>query len=209
MLEEIHDEFDNSTTGYSFLNNHKNQLVLKKSKEVTKQMCARLSYNDHENTKSWLKKSSDLLEIILFLIHTSYGLPARGTELNTLLYKNEKGNHRNVFVAKATVLIAIRYNKNSHVFGDQKAIYSFVPSSVGCCILKYLVLIRPAQELFKSHILNLPPNGMLFQKFDNASMWHDDHISSIFPKRLLEYSKVNLLFSNFRQSNCISATTKL
>ena len=57
MLQKIHDDFENPSTGYSFLNNHKNHVIKNKSKEVTRQLCSRFNTTNNDAIISWLKRS--------------------------------------------------------------------------------------------------------------------------------------------------------
>lgn len=78
-----------------------------------------------------------------FLVHITYGQPARGTEFLTIRFRNTvAGGLRNVFINRGLVMLVYLYNKSD----SAKVIYRFLPKSVSSLLVYYLWLVLPFWE---------------------------------------------------------------
>jgi hypothetical protein len=97
------------------------------------------------NLRAFVKNAEKLLQVIIFLIHITSGLPARGTELTSLLY-NPLGNYRrHLFVSDGRVVLFPSYCKTNSMTGSQKYLCRFLEEDVGSLLCAYLALIRPIE----------------------------------------------------------------
>lgn len=94
-----------------------------------------------------------LLELLLFLIHLSYGQPARAPEILTVRYKNTADRGvRNVLVDQGLVMIVTGYHKGFSRSERLKVIHRFVPREVGILLVYYLWLVLPFWEEVQANI---------------------------------------------------------
>jgi hypothetical protein len=80
------------------------------------------------------------LGLLGFLVHITYGQPARGTEFITVRFRNTvAGGTRNIFVDRGLVMLVYIYNKSP----SAKVIHRFLPRSIGTLLVYYLWLVVP------------------------------------------------------------------
>jgi hypothetical protein len=93
---------------------------------------------------NFLREFEELEAFIRFLIHLAGGMPARGTELSTLLLKDCGTGRRSFFVDGNTCQLFIKtvYNKTQHSTGV-KTIYRFFDEVSSQLILRQLLFFRP------------------------------------------------------------------
>lgn len=94
----------------------------------------------------WLNRTSELLDMLLVLIHLTSGQPARGTELQQYLLTNTENAGRNLFVCKDTLMLVQEYSKTGSMIGRDLAIARFLPPAVAQLLLKYVSIVRPLER---------------------------------------------------------------
>ena len=83
---------------------------------------------------------------MMALMHMTGGLPARGSEVVTVQYKNSaNGDSRGIFVEDGLVVYVTAYHKNIGSTGKSKVIHRYVPREVGELVVFYLWFAHPFQ----------------------------------------------------------------
>lgn len=98
--------------------------------------------------QSYLETSSRWLTRLLAICHLTSGAPARGTEINQVIWCNTSTNPRNLFLdpVSHTFLIRLAYSKTFTRSGQEKDAIRALPQSVSYLLLAYLAYVRPFEE---------------------------------------------------------------
>jgi hypothetical protein len=98
--------------------------------------------------KAFLEASSGWLKQLLAVCHITSGAPARGTEINQVIWQNTPINPRNLFLDPVSKLFLIRlaYSKTFSHTGQEKEAVRALPQSLSYLVLAYLAYIRPFEE---------------------------------------------------------------
>lgn len=98
--------------------------------------------------KAFLDSSSAWLKQLLAICHMTSGAPARGTEINQVIWQNTPINPRNLFLDPVSKLFLIRlaYSKTFRHTGQEKEAVRALPQSLSYLVLAYLAYIRPFEE---------------------------------------------------------------
>ncbi len=110
------------------------------------------SHFEMRKVNKWLQNAEELLRILLFLIHTTSGQPARGTELITLQIKNSSNAARNVYVIDQVIAIHPSYNKTDNATHSRKHIFRFLDPRVSSIFAHYVAFIRPIETFVYSFL---------------------------------------------------------
>ena len=172
-LDNIEDDVVFTRRGYSFISRASNQLDdqgqwMRERMIRVLEGARRLYINGRWRrgaVQRWLRRCDRFLELLLFCIHTTWGQPARGTEVTALRFRNGSLQDRNVFVIDGAVVLVTRYHKSQSQFDRPKVIPRFLPPKVAQLLVIYLVYVQP----FREH-LRLEVNQGDFSDF----IWHDD-----------------------------------
>ena len=105
--------------------------------------------------RRYLRKIDVFLELLLLLVHTTAGQPARGTEITSVRHRNGFLQDRNIFVIDGRVVFITRYHKSQSQFDAPKIIPRFLPWRVGQLVSVYLGYV----QRFKEHLLVQAQNG--------------------------------------------------
>jgi hypothetical protein len=132
--------FINNRNGYSFLNSilkDKGNSLLNEflENQITKSFFTRGFNNDQidwnmKNCLSWLKKSKELLEILMVLSHLLGGQPARSTEMATMRWINGSQQQRGVYWVNNTMMLLGIYAKTRGMTGQDKLIPRYNPKYI-------------------------------------------------------------------------------
>lgn len=95
--------------------------------------------------KERMKKTLEIQQILLVLIHLTGGMPPRGTEIPTILIRNQVHTKRHIFWSHQTLAFAPSYTKTRSITGKDGSAIRFVPHCVTELILQYLVWVRPLE----------------------------------------------------------------
>ena len=105
-----------------------------------------LQYND-EAVATYQRSIKRFQELLLCLLHTVSGQPARATEILGVRWKNtEQGGVRNIFIEDGLVSLVISYHKGYMNSGNLKIIHRYLPKEIGELLVYYLWLVRPFYE---------------------------------------------------------------
>jgi superfamily II DNA helicase RecQ len=97
---------------------------------------------------TYLETSSAWLKTLLTLCYITSGAPARGTEINQVIWQNTAIVPRNLFLDPVSHIFLIRlaYSKNFSRNGQERDAVRALPQSLSWLILAYLAYIRPFEE---------------------------------------------------------------
>ena len=97
---------------------------------------------------AYLETSRGWLKALLALCHVASGAPARGTEINQVIWHNTLINPRNLFLdpVNHVFLIRLAYSKTFNRDGQEKDAVRALPQSLSYLLLGYLAYIRPFEE---------------------------------------------------------------
>lgn len=102
-----------------------------------------------------------LLRLLLFLVHLSYGQPARGPELLTVRIRNTAdGGVRNVLMDHGGVMIVTGIHKGYTRSEQEKVIHRFLPREVAALLVYFLWLVLPFWEGLQANagvVTDFPP----------------------------------------------------
>ena len=122
----------NDRQSYSFLNSilkDRNKSLLNEflENQITKSFFTKGFNNDQidwnmKNCLNWLKKSKELLKMLMVLCHLLGGQPARSTEMATIRWINESQEQRGVYWANGTMMLLGIYAKTRGMTDQDKLI---------------------------------------------------------------------------------------
>lgn len=155
---DVQDRHRSDLDGYSFLSDPANPFLDAKD-NLAKALFMHESWGCHfsnddqtsfrpEAMKVWLRDVQTFLGHLFFLIHTTSGLPPRGTESAAMLLCNTAYQRRNLYYLCGNLCLVGTYNKTSHNTGFDKLIPRAMHKSVEMLLLIYLTLVRPIEKRF-------------------------------------------------------------
>ena len=100
---------------------------------------------DKTQVETWLKVTNEACDWLLVCMHLTYGQPARGSELCSLLYSNSSHGQRHLFWARGTLMLATQYDKSRSLTQRNKLIARFFPKRLAQLMKLYLLYIRPME----------------------------------------------------------------
>jgi superfamily II DNA helicase RecQ len=105
--------------------------------------------------RRYIRKIDAFLELLLLLVHTTAGQPARGTEITSVRHQNGFLQDRNIFVIDGRVVFITRYHKSQSQFDAPKIIPRFLPWRVGQLVSVYLGYV----QRFREHLMVQAQDG--------------------------------------------------
>ncbi|KAF3029165.1 hypothetical protein E8E12_000446 [Didymella heteroderae] len=158
-LERVQDDVTFTSRGYSFLSRPGNELgagfewmVRRLVRSQTGQKMRAGGRWHHRHVRRYLRKVDRFLELLLFLVHTTGGQPARGTEITTARYQNGFLQDRNIFVMDGQVVFVSRYHKTQSLWDKPRVIPRFLPWRVSQLFSIFLAYVHPLSEHLVSHV---------------------------------------------------------
>ncbi|KAJ3087341.1 hypothetical protein HDU96_004545, partial [Phlyctochytrium bullatum] len=91
----------------------------------------------------WLHKYDTFCKNLLLLIHLSYGLPARGTELTTIKMVNCEDGPRNLYLHGRVFYLFTIYKKTTSLHGNIQPIVRYLTPEVSNIVFSLIVVLRP------------------------------------------------------------------
>ena len=196
----IHDDPNNCSRNYSFLNHNANHTWVQKGS----------NYLLDRMDPSWLEENSvgfdvakfnlyeanrvHFLKLLLFTIHVTSGQPGRGTEVVDIRYANT-GTRRNLFYDKESSMLFTwtRYHKSYNQKNVEKHICRFLPKAVTRLVIQYLWIVLPFSKALHSILTdkNVPSN-YLFALQTTVSTLEHQHVG-VFTSKFL----TNILCETF------------
>ncbi|KAK4980774.1 hypothetical protein LTR28_001461 [Elasticomyces elasticus] len=159
-LDDIEDDVTFTKRGYSFVSRAGNGLsagldwmVGKLTKSVEGQ---RLRVNGRwqpRAVRQYIRRVNSFLELLLFLVHTTGGQPARGTEITTARHQNGFLQDRNVFVIDRQVVFVSHYHKTQSLWNKPGVIPRFLPWRIVQLVSIFLAYKWPLRERLVAKVL--------------------------------------------------------
>ncbi|KAL4923111.1 DEAD/DEAH box helicase [Aspergillus undulatus] len=121
----------------------------------------------------YLTLSNRFLRTLLALCHMTSRAPARGTEINQVMWRNSSTTNRNLYLDPETrlFLIQLAYSKNFWRANMASNSIRVLPESISYLVLVYLAAIRPFEAFLTLNLKgNLPYNDFLL--FFNIANGH-------------------------------------
>ncbi|PKX94815.1 uncharacterized protein P174DRAFT_368242 [Aspergillus novofumigatus IBT 16806] len=121
--------------------------------------------------KAFLDASSAWLKQLLALCHMTSGAPARGTEINQVIWQNTPINPRNLFLDPVSKLFLIRlaYSKTFSHTGQEKEAVRALPQSLSYLVLAYIAYIRPFEEALLIKLSQKLPEAHFLLFYDHRT----------------------------------------
>ena len=136
-LAQVQDDVSFDRRGWSFMSRPENGLVggarWMRERVVQLEGSNRLRYDagwKRSTCRRYLRQCDKFLELLLFCVHTTWGQPARGTEILSSRYQNGVFQDRNVFVIDAQGVLITRYHKSQALLDRLKVIPRWLAPSV-------------------------------------------------------------------------------
>jgi superfamily II DNA or RNA helicase len=127
--------------------------------------------------RRYVQLVDEFLEHLGGLVHLTYGLPARGKELFTVLHSNTGfGSRRNIIISNGQVGFIIDYSKTGW-----RPIFRFLPREVGELVLYYLHFALPLRNACSLHLSPANPPSPYFwprEKVPPTKAWTTERLSS-------------------------------
>ena len=133
------------------------------------------------NVRRYLAKWKELLERVLFGVHSTYGSLARGTELTAIRHRNGALQDRNHFIIDGTSSIVIRYHKSQQLFGTPKIIPRFPAWRVNQILVVSLVYAQPFCEYLLVETQNQKISDHLW--YDEKGPWETEHLTRVIKRQ--------------------------
>ena len=102
--------------------------------------------------RRYIRKIDTFLKLLLFMVYTIVGQPARGTKIILCWYQNRLLQDWNVFIIDRQVVFITRYYKLQSLINAPKVIPRFLPQRVGQLVALYLAYVLPFQERLIEYI---------------------------------------------------------
>jgi superfamily II DNA helicase RecQ len=122
--------------------------------------------------RSYLRASNRWLKQLLTLCHLTAGAPARGTEINQVIWQNTATIPRNIYLDPMSHIFLIRlgYSKGFSRNGQEKDAVRALPESISYLLLAYLAYIRPFEDTLYLWLNRELPKAsfLLFYDFQTA-----------------------------------------
>ena len=152
------------------------------------------------STKQFIREIREFLNLLLVAIYWTSGLPARGTEISIIKFKNSVKSQRELFLDSSSnlFLIKLSYSKTQNIQERKASGLRYLCSSLSSILLVYLVVLEPFLE-FLEISLKVPTSENLWlfktenQLLDSRSLANKSKSFSV----LTIGKKLNI--QNFRQ----------
>jgi hypothetical protein len=96
--------------------------------------------------QTYLARVDVLIKQILVCVHSTGGLPGRGTEVTTIKWCNTRQVMRNIFVYDGRLITVIEYNKTRASTNNSFYIVRVLPLVVSKILFQYIAYVRPFCE---------------------------------------------------------------
>jgi len=162
-LDQVEDDVTFTKRGVSFVSKASNRigdglewmLEQMRRSETGRKMWAKDAWHARR-VRRYVRKVDTFLELLLFVVHTTGGQPARGTEITSCRHRNGFLQDRNIFVMDGQVVFVTRYHKSQSLLDTPKVIPRFLPGRVGQLVALYLAYVLPLQERLAEQVQRRP-----------------------------------------------------
>jgi len=197
-LSKIRDIMTKGDSGFSFLDQRENKLSdsigmdrmlqrledLGPSGDQWSLMGSRSSWNI-ESVKKYLEAKERFLELLMLIFHISGGMPARGTELGSIKFRNSQRSCRNFYVVHGKAFFYTQYHKTRSMKLSSYHIVRYLPRRVGELAVLYLSYIRPFANLLYYQSIdedNDTDSDFFFCSNGSDESWDDKKLTAVMQK---------------------------
>ena len=183
-LSSIQDDVTFTRRGWSFMTRQENGLqegaLWMRKKMVQLEGRERLRVEGAWRPRAvrrYLQQCDRFLELLLFCIHTTWGQPARGTEVLSIRFQNGTFQDRNVFVVDGQVVLITRYHKSQALLDRPKVIPRWPASSVAQLLVIWLAYPRLLRDQ-----LEMQTHGQAISDYiwsDSNGPWETSRLTRI------------------------------
>jgi superfamily II DNA helicase RecQ len=198
LSHRIHDDLSNTTPGYTFLTDPRNNfqkhnqfLIRAMTDPATSRN--RFAHQAHSNPsgvvwnaaglRTWMKAAEKCLMLLFPLCHYGAGQPARGTELCILSWTNTKLHPRNCFWFDGLLNFVTLYNKTQTNMGTQRLISRALEPRTGKLMITWAVFVVPTLVIVANALkpelkaVTTRLHTLVFTSMNRE--WDSDDLSSI------------------------------
>jgi superfamily II DNA helicase RecQ len=150
---------------------------------------------------TWMRKDIQFKEKLAPDVQFTWGLPARVSELFSLLFSNTaNGRVRNIFIEDGMVVMVARYHKGYQLSGDVKIIHRYLPREVGELLVWYMWLVLPFQRRLEAGVWGKRQlSSHLWPKKDPlGQQWSSERLRKIIRRESLTGMGVALTTQSYR-----------
>jgi len=107
-----------------------------------------------ERVKAYMATKKRFLELMMLIFHMTGGMPARGTEIGSIKFRNSQHSRRNFYIIDGKAFYYTEYHKTRWAKKASYHIVRYLPQRVGELTALYLAYIRPfASLLHDEHLV--------------------------------------------------------
>lgn len=134
------------------------------------------------------------LELLALSIHLLGGSPLRGTEINTIFYKNIETKLRSVIFNRDIGLIGITttYFKGANITRKEKDNLRYLPPLLGKIVIVYITYILPFKELIAKEVFRLENPQTPFLLVKDTKEIESTNLSNILKRESSKFFKQGL-----------------
>ena len=149
--------------------------------------------------KNYMNRIACFQKYLALILHICAGSPARGTEYEALLYKNNIEQLRSLFFSQDMFMVLSRYDKARNICEKDRLIPRFLPKCVHNLFAGYFIYIRPVEAAIAKLLY---PDASLYDNrlfiIENQPL-DDKTFRDIFTKFASEELVGNFGISTYRQ----------
>jgi len=183
-LDKVEDDVTFTKRGISFISKSGNGLggglkwILQQMQqsEAGRKLYIRGAWHARR-VRRYIRRINVFLELLLFVVHTTGGQPARGTEITSCRHRNGFLQDRNIFVMDGQVVFVTRYHKSQSLFDAPKVIPRFLPGKVGQLVALYLAYVLPFRERLAEQVQRCERSDYVWA--DEHGPWETDRLTRI------------------------------
>ncbi|EEB05000.2 hypothetical protein SJAG_05105 [Schizosaccharomyces japonicus yFS275] len=146
-----------SQRGWFLLGNEddiKGKLLEQKKQNIPFDQAVKSLPWDHNQLAKYCASCTQFTEYLMVLIHIGAGQPARGNEFAKWKFRNTAEDKRELFIHMGRLMFIKHYGKQRNMTNKEDFSPRFLPRQLSLLLLRYLVLIRPAEQLFCELLYN-------------------------------------------------------
>lgn len=149
-MSQLWDHLEEKAPRFSFLNVDGNRLVV--GCQALLAICEHpLAGKPLRTPDGWdlpacfqyLQQVAQFLQLLLLSFQLTWGQPARGTEIGTIMWRNSRTAPRNLFVYQGQLMAVTYYHKCRGRTQQSQAVARFLPEPVARMVILYLTHVRP------------------------------------------------------------------
>ena len=181
-LDEVRDNFNDRSAGFSFVQHPGNHLtkayldLANLACEIGPQSLSRRGTWDWEAVFRYRKKVQSLLLLILGMFATTGGQFPRSTELSPIETCNSSTSERGIYVYNGSIIFVTRYSKAKRSTNREFNVVRVLPVRAGHVLYRYLVYILPLDQMLGREHQSL--HGQCVQTPKRQLLFYDREVPS-------------------------------